>query len=50
MGQPHGQQGRGGVAGVRLGPDWFERLVGGLAEQPNAITGAVRSMLPGWST
>jgi proline dehydrogenase len=32
---------------VPYGPDWFERLVGGLAEQPTTIVGAVRSLLPG---
>jgi proline dehydrogenase len=32
---------------VPYGPDWFERLVGGLAEQPSTIVAAVRSLLPG---
>ena len=32
---------------VPYGPDWFERLVGGLAEQPSSIAAAVRSLLPG---
>lgn len=32
---------------VPYGPDWFERLVGGLAEQPSTIAAAVRSLLPG---
>ncbi len=32
---------------VPYGPDWFERLVGGLAEQPTTIAAAVRSLLPG---
>lgn len=34
---------------VPYGPQWFERLVGGLAEQPSSITAAVRSLLPGAS-
>ena len=34
---------------VPYGPDWFERLVGGLAEQPSTIRAAVRSLLPGAS-
>ena len=34
---------------VPYGPDWFERLVGGLAEQPSSIAAAVRSLLPGAS-
>ena len=32
---------------VPYGPDWFERLVAGLAEQPSTVTAALRSMLPG---
>lgn len=32
---------------VPFGPHWFERLVGGLAEQPGGIAGALRSLLPG---
>jgi proline dehydrogenase len=32
---------------VPYGPDWFARLVGGLAEQPSTIAAAVRSLLPG---
>ena len=32
---------------VPYGPEWFERLVGGLAEQPSTIAAAVRSLLPG---
>jgi proline dehydrogenase len=42
-----------GAAGERVrvyvpyGPEWFERLVGGLAEQPTSLTAAVRSLLPG---
>jgi proline dehydrogenase len=35
---------------VPYGPDWFARLVGGLAEQPASITSAVRSLLPGLPT
>lgn len=34
---------------VPFGPAWFERLVGGLAEQRSSIGGAVRSLLPGAS-
>jgi proline dehydrogenase len=34
---------------VPYGPEWFERLVGGLAEQPSTITAALRSLLPGSS-
>ena len=29
------------------GPQWFERLVGGLAEQSSSLASAVRSLLPG---
>lgn len=32
---------------VPYGPEWFERLVGGLAEQPTSIAAALRSLLPG---
>ncbi len=32
---------------VPYGPEWFERLVGGLAEQPSTIAAALRSLLPG---
>ncbi|MHB1164206.1 MAG: proline dehydrogenase family protein [Candidatus Nanopelagicales bacterium] len=32
---------------VPYGPDWFARLVGGLAERPSGIAAAVRSLLPG---
>ena len=32
---------------VPYGPDWFERLVGGLAEQPSTVAAALRSLLPG---
>lgn len=35
---------------VPYGPDWFGRLVGGLAEQPASIASAVRSLLPGLPT
>ena len=31
---------------VPYGPQWFERLVGGLAEQSSTIGGALRSLLP----
>lgn len=34
---------------VPFGPAWFERLVGGLAEQRSSIGAAVRSLLPGAS-
>ena len=32
---------------VPYGPEWFERLVAGLAEQPSTVAAALRSMLPG---
>jgi proline dehydrogenase len=32
---------------VPYGSRWFERLVAGLAEQPNSLASAVRSLLPG---
>lgn len=32
---------------VPYGPDWFARIVGGLAERPSGIAAAVRSLLPG---
>jgi proline dehydrogenase len=32
---------------VPYGPEWFDRLVAGLAEQPSSIAAAVRSLLPG---
>lgn len=32
---------------VPYGTGWFERLVAGLAEQPNSLASAVRSLLPG---
>ncbi|MEI6361604.1 MAG: proline dehydrogenase family protein [Actinomycetes bacterium] len=53
LGRQEAAQDRLGAAGERVrvyvpyGPDWFERLVGGLAEQPSSITAAVRSLLPG---
>ena len=55
MGRQEGAQERLLAAGHRVrvyvpyGPDWFERLVGGLAEQPSSITAALRSLLPGAS-
>jgi len=56
MGRLEGAQVRLSQAGDRVriyvpyGPDWFERLVGGLAEQPTSIVAAVRSLLPGTSS
>jgi proline dehydrogenase len=53
MGRQEGAQERLLAAGERVrvyvpyGPEWFERLVGGLAEQPSSIVAAVRSLLPG---
>jgi proline dehydrogenase len=53
FGRQESAQERLGAAGERVrvyvpyGPDWFERLVGGLAEQPASISAAVRSLLPG---
>jgi proline dehydrogenase len=53
MGRQDAEQSRLAAAGDRVrvyvpyGPDWFGRLVGGLAEQPTSIAGAVRSLLPG---
>ncbi len=53
LGRQTGQQERLLAAGqqvriyVPFGPRWFERLVGGLAEQPGGISGALRSLLPG---
>ncbi len=53
LGRQTGQQERLLAAGHRVrvyvpfGPRWFERLVGGLAEQPGGIGGALRSLLPG---
>ncbi len=55
MGRQEAAQERLLAAGERVrvyvpyGPDWFERLVGGLAEQPSSITAALRSLLPGSS-
>ena len=53
MGRLEGAQERLAASGHRVrvyvpyGPDWFARLVGGLAEQPSTIAAAVRSLLPG---
>ena len=53
MGRQEGAQERLLADGERVrvyipyGPDWFERLVGGLAEQPSSIAAAMRSLLPG---
>lgn len=53
LGRQTGQQERLLAQGERVriyvpfGPQWFERLVGGLAEQPGGIAGALRSLLPG---
>ena len=53
LGRQEAAQERLGAAGERVrvyvpyGPQWFERLVGGLAEQPSSISAAVRSLLPG---
>lgn len=53
MGRQEGAQERLLAAGERVriyvpyGPEWFERLVGGLAEQPSTIAAALRSLLPG---
>lgn len=55
MGRQEGAQNRLLAAGERVrvyvpyGPDWFERLVGGLAEEPGTIAAALRSLLPGAS-
>ncbi len=55
MGRQEGTQERLLAAGERVrvyvpyGPDWFERLVGGLAEEPGTVTAALRSLLPGAS-
>ena len=32
---------------IPYGPDWYERLMGGLAEQSSSLGAAVRSLLPG---
>lgn len=32
---------------IPYGPDWYERLMGGLAEQSSSVGAAVRSLLPG---
>jgi proline dehydrogenase len=55
MGRQEGAQERLLAAGERVrvyvpyGPDWFERLVGGLAEEPGTVAAALRSLLPGAS-
>ena len=55
LGRQEGAQERLLAAGERVrvyvpyGPDWFERLVGGLAEEPGTVTAALRSLLPGAS-
>jgi proline dehydrogenase len=55
MGRQEGAQERLLAAGERVrvyvpyGPDWFERLVGGLAEEPGTVTAALWSLLPGAS-
>lgn len=55
MGRQEGIQQRLLASGERVrvyvpyGPDWFERLVGGLAEEPGTIAAALRSLLPGAS-
>lgn len=52
MGRLEGVQERLAASGHRVriyvpyGPDWFARLVGGLAEQPSSIAAAARSLLP----
>jgi len=54
MGRQESEQQRLAAAGDRVrvyvpyGPQWFERLVAGLAEQPSGVVSAVRSLLP-WS-
>lgn len=56
MGRSESTQARLADGGYRVrvyvpyGPDWFERLVGGLAEQPTSVAAALRSLLPGGST
>lgn len=53
LGRLTGEQERLLAAGERVrvyvpyGHRWFERLVGGLAEQPSGVAGALRSLLPG---
>ena len=32
---------------IPFGPQWFGRLVGGLAERPSGLLPAIRSLLPG---
>lgn len=53
LGRARGEQERLRDAGARVriyvpyGPEWFERIVAGLAERPASIGAAVRSLLPG---
>jgi proline dehydrogenase len=53
MGRQEAEQDRLAAEGDRVrvyvpyGPDWFGRIMGGLAEQPSSIASAVRSLLPG---
>jgi proline dehydrogenase len=53
MGRQEGEQERLLEQGERVrvyvpyGPQWFERLVGGLAEQSSTVAAALRSLLPG---
>ena len=53
MGRQEGLQERLQSSGERVriyvpyGPDWFERLVGGLSEQSSSLGSAIRSLLPG---
>lgn len=53
LGRAQGEQERLLAAGARVrvyvpyGPEWFERIVAGLAERPASIGAAVRSLLPG---
>lgn len=55
LGRQEGLQERLMAAGERVriyvpyGPEWFERLVGGLAEQSSSVSSALRSLLPGSS-
>ena len=56
LGRLEGTQDRLAAAGGRVriyvpyGPGWIDRLMAGLAEQPNTITAALRSLLPGAPT
>lgn len=55
MGRQEGLQERLLASGERVriyvpyGPEWFERLVGGLSEQSSSVSSALRSLLPGSS-